>query len=283
MTSGAGSAQVDLVADCGACSGLCCVALPLTAGADFPVDKPAAVPCSHLRDDDRCDIHASLIDLGWRGCTVFDCFGAGQRVTAAAGGAAWRRGSEAADDQFAALATMRALHEMLWYLREAARLARDDETGRVAERTREVEAAAAGVGSATVDIGALRGEVGPVLRDVSARVRRSARTQGIAAPRPSRRVRAGADLAGARLRGADLRAVDLRSACLIGADLRGADLRLADLLGADLRGADLRGADLGDALFLTRPQAAAARTDASTRLPPALRGAPRPGRRTDGD
>ena len=57
------------------------------------------------------------------------------------------------------------------------------------------------------------------------------------------------------------------------ADLRETDLRSADLLGADLRDADLRGSDLREALFLTRPQVAAARGDGRTRLPD---GCPRP-------
>ena len=89
-------------------------------------------------------------------------------------------------------------------------------------------------------------------------------TRGASGPRRA------ADLVGARLRGADLRAADLRGALLVAADLREADLRTADLLGADLRDADLRGSDLREALFLTRPQVAAARGDRRTRLPAGL-------------
>ncbi|MGK5115528.1 pentapeptide repeat-containing protein, partial [Geodermatophilus sp. CPCC 205506] len=115
---------------------------------------------------------------------------------------------------------------------------------------------------AGVDTAALREEAGGLLRSVSERAR--------AGVRGRTRVRRGGDLVGARLRGADLRGSGLRGAYLIGADLRDADLRLADLLGADLRAADLRGADLTGALFLTRPQTAAARGDAGTRLPAGL-------------
>ncbi|GMA84898.1 hypothetical protein GCM10025868_01480 [Angustibacter aerolatus] len=77
----------------------------------------------------------------------------------------------------------------------------------------------------------------------------------------------GADLAGRDLRRTTLRRAVLRGALLLGADLRGVDLEGADLVGADLRGADLRGADLRHALFLNPMQAAAARTDATTRPP----------------
>jgi hypothetical protein len=77
-----------LRADCANCAGLCCVALAFTRSADFAIDKPAGDPCVNLLDDFRCDIHPTLRDRGFKGCTVFDCLGAGQRVTAAMGD--WR-------------------------------------------------------------------------------------------------------------------------------------------------------------------------------------------------
>lgn len=67
--------------DCSRCAGLCCVAPAFAATADFAIDKPAGVPCPNLRDDFRCGIHARLRDRGFAGCTVFDCFGAGQQLT----------------------------------------------------------------------------------------------------------------------------------------------------------------------------------------------------------
>ena len=102
-------------------------------------------------------------------------------------------------------------------------------------------------------------------------MRADARRAGRAPASLPRRVRPGADLLGADLRGADLRAADLRGAYLIAADLCSADLRTADLLGADLRDADLADADLTGALFLTQPQLNAARGNAGTRIPAALR------------
>ena len=72
--------MTELRPDCSRCAGLCCVALPFSRGADFPVDKPGGVPCGNLLIDDRCGIHDRLAETGWRGCVTFDCFGAGQRV-----------------------------------------------------------------------------------------------------------------------------------------------------------------------------------------------------------
>lgn len=282
-TGGAAStpARRDLRADCSRCVGLCCVALPFSRSADFPVDKAAGDPCDNLAPDHRCTIHTLLRERGYVGCTVFDCFGAGQRVTAAFAGRTWRddaapgsTGTGTGTVVFAAFGVVRQLHEMLWYLAEVAELdpARPLRADALA-LARETERLAALPPEALgeVDVAAHRSVVGPLLGRASALVRADARRRLRLDPRTDR---PGADLMGRRLRGADLRAVDLRGAYLVGADLAGADLRFAGLLGADLRGADLSGARLDDALFLTQPQVAAARGDGRTRLPRPLR---RPG------
>ncbi len=239
------------------------MALPFSSAAGFPDDKDAGDPCRHLDTAFRCRIHAELRPRGFTGCTVFECFGAGQRVTRETfGGRTWRDPA-LASAMFAAFAVTRHLHEMLWYLDEAARRAPDGELRRRAtELFDRIDTLA---GSApetlrTVDVGAQREDVGPLLATVSD----TARARAVPGRRPDHR---SADLAGRSLRGADLRGATLRGALLIAADLRGADLRHADLLGADLRDADLSGANLSGCLFLTQPQVNAAKGDARTRLP----------------
>jgi uncharacterized protein YjbI with pentapeptide repeats len=245
------------------------VALPLTRSADFPVDKPAGEPCRNLLADDRCGIHDRLRESGWKGCTVFDCFGAGQQLSQVTfRGVSWREDPSTAASMFAALPVLRQVHEVLALLTEASGLLTTtpdlgSEAARLVPEVEALVAEAARVSGAdasellALDLDALRRRVGPVLGRVSALVRASAPGRR---GRPDRRARPGADLVGADLHGADLRGADLRGALLIAADLRGADLRRADLLGADLRDADLRGADLDGVLYLTRPQRAAART-----------------------
>jgi hypothetical protein len=252
-----------LEADCSQCFGLCCVALPFARSADFPVDKPGGEPCRNLLADHRCGIHDRLLEDGWRGCVTFDCFGAGQQVSQVTfGGVSWREAPATAPMMYAVLPVMRQLHEMLAHLRDALALEPDEATRHgLTAVADEVSAATDGTPDEllAVDLVAVRSRVGGLLRTVSASARERRRSRhGI--PKPPRRVRAGAVLVAADLRGQDLRAADLRGALLIAADLRDADLRWADLLGADLRDADLRGARLDGALFLTRPQLAAART-----------------------
>jgi len=75
-----------LQGDCENCFGMCCVALPFAASSDFAMNKEAGKPCQNLREDFRCGVHSSLRERGFRGCTVYDCFGAGQKVSQMTGG-----------------------------------------------------------------------------------------------------------------------------------------------------------------------------------------------------
>ena len=112
-----------LRADCSRCFALCCVALPFTASADFARDKAAGTPCPNLGGDHRCGIHDRLRPEGFTGCTVYDCFGAGQKVSQVTfGGRDWRAEPGTARRMFAAFGIMRQLHELLWYLEEALTL-----------------------------------------------------------------------------------------------------------------------------------------------------------------
>ncbi|MFD9324815.1 pentapeptide repeat-containing protein [Streptomyces sp. NPDC060065] len=260
--------RLELRADCGECFGLCCVALPFTRSADFAIDKDAGKPCPNLRTDSRCGIHTELRQKGFTGCTVYDCFGAGQKVSQVTfGGRDWRSGTrEEARQMFEVFPVVRQLHELLWYLAEALTLPAAqplhadlrralDKTERLTLRTPDE--------LGELDVGAHRQEVNVLLLRTSELMRAGA-------GRGKKKDRRGADLMGARLRGADLRGANLRGAYLIAADLTGADLRGADLIGADLRDTDLTDADLTGAFFLTQPQVNAARGSAGTKLPESL-------------
>jgi uncharacterized protein YjbI with pentapeptide repeats len=258
--------SLSLRADCESCFALCCVAPAFSASADFAINKPAGHACPHLQPDFRCGIHTRLREQGFRGCTVYDCFGAGQRVSQLTfGGQDWRRAPETARQMFGVFPIMRDLHELLWYLSEALMLQRARPL-RVELRLalEETEGLSHNSPDALLelDLEAHRRDVNALLLRASELVR--------ADVRPKKKDRRGADLIGAKLKGADLSGASLRGAHLIGADLRGADLRMADLTGADLRGADLSGADLAESIFLIQSQLEAARGDTQTRLPPSL-------------
>jgi uncharacterized protein YjbI with pentapeptide repeats len=255
-----------LRADCAHCFALCCVALPFAASADFAITKSAGEPCTHLQADFRCGIHDRLWERGFPGCTAYDCFGAGQKVSQVTfGGRDWQTAPQTAPQMFAVFPVVRQLHELLWYVTEAlARPAANSLEAALRESLDETERLTRLPPDdlLALDVAAHRQSVNTLLLAASERVRAEV---GRAAAQHR-----GADLMGADLRGADLRGADLRGAYLIGADLRGADLRLADVIGADLRGADLSGADLTGSLFLTQFQLAAATGDAHTQIGPPL-------------
>lgn len=257
---------LSLRADCERCFALCCVAPAFSASADFAINKDAGQACPNLKSDFGCGIHTHLRQQGFPGCTVYDCFGAGQKVSQVTfGGQDWRRAPRTAQQMFEVFPIMRQLHELLWYLTEALTLqpARSlrgelslalDETERLTHNSPD--------SLMELDLAAHRRDVNSLLLRTSEFVRADTRRK--------RNEHRGADLIGADLKGADLRGANLRGAYLIGADLSGADLRVADLIGADFRDADLSGADLTDSIFLTQSQLDAAKGDADTKLPPAL-------------
>ncbi|MGH3940522.1 MAG: pentapeptide repeat-containing protein [Pseudonocardiaceae bacterium] len=258
--------RFDLRADCERCFGLCCVALTFSVSADFAIDKDAGQPCPNLQPNFRCGIHTRLRQQGFPGCVVYDCFGAGQKVSQITfGGQDWRQDPRTAQQMFEVLPIMRQLHELLWYLTEALTLrpARPlhDELRLAFDKTERLTHHGPDF-LRKLDVAAHRQDVNTVLLRTSELVRAEVRRK--------RKNHKGADLIGADLSGADLRGANLRGAYLIGADLSGADLRVADLIGADFRAADLSGANLTGSIFLIQSQLEAAKGDTHTKLPPSL-------------
>jgi uncharacterized protein YjbI with pentapeptide repeats len=271
ILSGESPHRTELRADCANCFGLCCVALAFVRSADFAFDKDAGEPCVNLADDFRCEIHPRLRAKGFKGCTVFDCFGAGQKVSRVTfQGTSWRQDAAQQSTMFAVFPVVRQLQELLWYLDAAIAMPQARPLrAELAAQYAEIERVTLGDADTilAVDVTASQDGVNAVLSRVSELVRAgSPRGRDAGSPR----IRRGADLIGAKLGGQDLRGANLRSAYLIAASLRRADLRGADLIGADLRDADLCGADVSTALFLTQMQVNAARGDAATALPPGL-------------
>jgi uncharacterized protein YjbI with pentapeptide repeats len=260
--------RASLRADCESCFGLCCVVPAFSASADFAITKKAGQACPNLTPDFRCGIHTRLRDEGFRGCTVYDCFGAGQKVSQGTfGGADWRQTPLTAKQMFKVFPIMRDLHELLWYLSEAEALTLQ-QTGplhaelgvALAETERITYLSPAGL--TQLDLDSHRQVVNALLLATSELLRAEFRGE--------RKELRGADLIGANLAGADLGGSSLRGAYLIGADLSHADLRRADLTGADLRGANIKGADLTGSLFLVQSQVDGAKGDGETMLPGSL-------------
>ena len=260
-----------LTADCTKCFGLCCTALNIVASSDFPINKPAGIPCVNLQSNYGCQIHSNLRERGSKGCTVFDCLGAGQVVSQVTfKGQSWRDNPEIGDKMFQVFPIMEQIHEMIAYTAEALsydipHALSDNLSVQLKELQNLTKLDAEQLLS--LDLVMYRFPINKLLSETSKYIRES-----LIAKLPSTRnaknyIYERADWIGKKFRGKDLRAIDLRGAYLIAADMRNADLRCVDFIGADLRDADLRGANLSTSMFLTQMQINSAKGDLKTTLP----------------
>ncbi|WFD11487.1 pentapeptide repeat-containing protein [Tepidibacter hydrothermalis] len=266
--------NTELKADCKQCFGLCCVALYFSASEGFPANKDAGKPCINLESDFTCSIHKNLRNKGLKGCTAYDCLGAGQKVAQVTyGGHNWRQSPESSKQMFEVFLIMKQLHEMLWYLTEAFILQTDNsiknEINSLLDKTEGLTLL--DVNSLlTLDIENHRSKVNVLLKNTSELVRTKAQSKKKTHSKNKNSSYHKLDYFGADLRKVDLRGADLRGACLIAANLRGVDLSGADLIAADLRDADLSGANLTNSIFLTQSQINTAKGDSNTKLPTIL-------------
>ncbi|WP_211747717.1 pentapeptide repeat-containing protein [Paenibacillus sp. Marseille-Q4541] len=256
----------EIQADCDHCFGLCCVALPFGKSTDFAMNKEAGTPCSHLQADDRCSIHSKLREKGCKGCTVYECFGAGQKMTNYTyQGVHWREKKQTAEEMFLVFPVMQQLHEMMYYLLDA--LSRE-ETASLHNQIQEYLSQTDQITFLNplrliqFDIPQHRSMINEVLVAASELVRATTGQQKKMKKR---------DYIGAKLKESNLMGMNLRGCLFIACDLQGADLRNADVIGADFRDADLRGANLTGSIFLTQVQVNSARGDKTTKLPEHLK------------
>ena len=112
-----------LIADCENCAALCCVSFPFDAGNTFAYDKRADEPCHNLDAGHKCIIHDMRSAQGFSGCLVFDCHGAGQRVTQELfKGESWRDDPNLLAPMGRAIRKMRLMHEFLAMMVAAGKL-----------------------------------------------------------------------------------------------------------------------------------------------------------------
>jgi hypothetical protein len=117
-----GGSMVELTPDCQTCAALCCVALAFDKGEMFAFDKAAGEACKHL-EGHRCGIHKGLESTGLKGCTLYGCDGAGQRVVQEVfQGQSWQDDPALRLPMLAAFAQMRQVHGLLALLETASGL-----------------------------------------------------------------------------------------------------------------------------------------------------------------
>jgi uncharacterized protein YjbI with pentapeptide repeats len=260
-----------LTADCKKCFGLCCTALNIAASSDFPINKPAGAPCMNLQSDYSCQIHSQLRNNGFKGCTVFDCLGAGQVVSQVTfNGQSWRENPDIGMKMFQVFPIMEQIHEMIAYAAEALSY---DIPGDLNEKLRNQLKELQGLTKLdadnlfSLDLVMYRFSLNELLTSASDYVRINTIYKMRSVQKIKEFDQSRADWMGKKLKGKDLRATDFRGAYLIAADMRNTDLRAVNFIGADLRDVNLSGADLSTSMFLTQMQINSAKGDANTTLP----------------
>ena len=257
--------------DCSKCFGFCCVALYFSKSDGFPVDKKAGTPCSHLKSDFKCKIHQDLRKNGLKGCTAYDCFGAGQKVAQVTyGGKDWHQSPKLSSQMYDVFLIMRQLHEMLWYLSDALnQVATDSIKGELRLMIKETEQLT-NLDAETIvqiDVDRHRMKVNGLLRQANELVKKSVESNKQINFKNQNSLMSGRQFLGANLTKTNLIGANFAGALLIAANLRNKDLTGANLIGADLRDADIRGANLSKSLFLTQSQVNVAKGDSHTKLP----------------
>lgn len=259
----------ELKIDCERCFGLCCTALYFSTSEGFPSNKDAGKPCKNLQQDFTCSIHKNLRKKGLKGCTAYDCFGAGQKVSQVTfSGKDWSENPESANKMFDAFVIMRQLHEMLWYLSQAVSLQIDtnmrEKITLLLDETESLTLLDLN-SLLEIDIDTHRTKVNVFLKSTSEMIRNKACSKKNGSMKNGNskvKFYLGKDLRKSNLVGADL-----RGALLIAANLRDVNLTGADLIGADLRDTDISGANLKNSIFLTQNQINHAKGDSNTKLP----------------
>ncbi|WLR52498.1 pentapeptide repeat-containing protein [Bacillus tianshenii] len=259
----------NLKADCSKCFGLCCTALNIAASSDFAINKPAGTPCPNLQKDFRCGIHKNLRDKGFKGCTVFDCLGAGQKVSQDTfGGQSWQEHPEISEKMFSVSPVMEQLYEMIAFIAEALTYNISPSLQKQLNKQLENLQSLTDMDAErllSLDVVSCRQPVNELLIETSEYIR-SEMSSKVFMIKKGKQCR-GVDLIGKNLKGKDLRTTDFRGAYLIAADLQNSDLRGVDFIGADLRDANISGANLSTSMFLTQMQINSAKGNDKTILP----------------
>lgn len=232
---------------CDNCFGLCCIGLYFSKVDGFPEDKKAGVPCKHLNNNYKCDIHSDLFTKNLRGCMNYECFGAGQFVSTYT--FLNTNGCNNNDNLiFDCFNKIKYLHEMIWYLLEAYELSEEHYLKKNIENEINYIIALCNYDKfdlLTIDIELIRNDVNILLRQISDIVFKK---------HGSKNILSGRECIGKNFNNTELRGADCRGSLLIAADLSNKDLSYTNFQAADMRDANISNSDLSKSLFLTQSQ-----------------------------
>ncbi len=248
----------ELSIDCQKCSGLCCVALYYSKTDGFPEDKPANVPCKHLEPHFKCAIHSQLFEKNLKGCLIYECFGAGQKVTQMYTGIGnWSTSPTLRKEIYEVFLTIRELHQMCWYLIQGLNMNTSSEVNKeitlLIEENRQI-AHQEPHKLLKYDLYDYRTRTNNILHLLTEKNAKSSSKS----PK---------SFFGKNFRGKNLDGENFSMSYLIASNLEGCSLKGTNFLGADMRDAIVKNTDLSKSLFLTQMQINSTKGNSTTKLP----------------
>lgn len=253
--------------NCEKCCGLCCVALFFSKSDGFPKDKESGVVCDNLQTDYECKKHSKLTQLGLKGCLAYDCFGAGQCITARLNTLPnWHSAhtSKEHEEIFQSFCIIMRIQQTLWYLSQCLCL-------RTSQSEKEQAKSLLHEGSTLIDkpfevLENLHPQ--PFYKKANEYLKHIWELQKSNHPNMSNQ--SIKNYMGKQFQNKNLIGRDFSMALLIAANLEQASLYGANLLGADMRDTNICNTDLSQCLFLTQMQINTAKGNHNTILPPFL-------------
>lgn len=239
-------ALTSLKIECSECLGICCTALCFSKVDGFYEDKQVGQSCSNLDYQHRCKIYQELLLKNSKGCKVYDCFGAGQRVTK------MYLDSPVDQEVCQVYLAMYRLYQMLWYLLQAKSYGQKQ----VEESLQMIQKiiALSAKELLQVDIDTIIVDTKKVLKKATDALTISDVTK--------KQTYFQKDLSFKNL---DHK--DFSMAIMIACNLEGSSLEKTNFLATDLRDTNIKNTDMSNCLFLTQGQINSAIGNQNTRLP----------------
>jgi hypothetical protein len=197
-----------------------------------------------------------------KGCLAYDCFGAGQIVTALYERENWRSNPKIAQEIFEVFIKVFNLQQILWFLSEILTLMPAKalwEKSYIYMNQLDFLIQSSPKDILNFDLGEFRENVNPLLKDTGEIIKREVfYTNGIIKKK---------DFIGHNFKKARLDGYNFSSSLLIAANLEGCSLTGSNFIGADLRDTNIKNADLRESIFLTQGQINAAKGNQNTCIP----------------
>lgn len=233
--------------ECQECLGICCTALYFSKIDGFYEDKKAGQDCINLDSQHRCKIYQELLVKNSKGCKIYDCFGAGQKVTQ------MYLNRQVVDQEVCKIyLIMYQLYQMLWYLLQAKNYGQKQVNGSLQTIQEIIQLSAKEILQTNIDT---------IIKEAKMALKKASDTL-TAIDVTKKQTYFQKDLSFKNL---DHK--DFSMTIMIASNLEGSSLDKTNFLATDIRDTNIKNTDMSNCLFLTQGQINSAIGNQNTQLP----------------